>query len=256
MKKHSITKSLSYTAILCILLTILMLPTGLAAASETEGNYQHIYDEAGLLSTNELETLEEMCIQYSEESGAKIIILTHNRKEAVDGEIYIENFYDKMLYGDSVILLVDMYNRDVLIQGYGLAEKSVNSSRIDVIIEKISPHLTDEEYNTAFQYYISKSAAYIKNGPLAKQIITNVYFQIVVSLVIGLIVVGIMVYNSGGKMTAGGNNYIDGNHSGLIGRRDDYIRTTVTRVRKPSQKSGGGGISAGGHSHSSGRGKF
>lgn len=67
-------------------------------------------------------------------------------------------------------------------------------------------------------------------------------------------------------MTAGSANYIEQNNSGLIGRRDDYVRTQVTRVRKPQNNSnnGGGfnaggfrgGVSGGGRSHSSGGGKF
>jgi uncharacterized protein len=61
-------------------------------------------------------------------------------------------------------------------------------------------------------------------------------------------------------MTVSGNNYIDSEHSGLIGRRDDYIRTHVTRIHKPQDNNngggGGGGISAGGHSYNGGGGKF
>ena len=70
-------------------------------------------------------------------------------------------------------------------------------------------------------------------------------------------------------MTAGSRDYLDRSKSGLIGRRDQYIRSTVTRVRKPTQNhtssgsrggsrggfsSGGfrGGRSSGGRSHSSG----
>jgi uncharacterized protein len=97
-------------------------------------------------------------------------------------------------------------------------------------------------------------------------VIGSLWFQLLVSLTIGGIVVGVMAFNSGGRMTTVSNTYMDQNHSGLIGRRDDYLRTTVTKVRKPTnnnQGNGGfnaggfrGGTSSGGHSHSSSRGKF
>ncbi len=98
-------------------------------------------------------------------------------------------------------------------------------------------------------------------------ILNNVFVQLLIAIVIGAVTVVIMAYNSGGRMTAGGSNYIDPNHSGLIGRRDDYIRTTVTRIRKPQDNNTGGrggfnaggfrgGMSGGGRSHSSGGGKF
>jgi uncharacterized protein len=221
-------------------------------AAETE-QIQHIYDNAGLLSTSEADYLDEMCTEYGNDAGIDIIILTHNDSNAVYAERYIENFYDNMLYGDSVILLVDMYNREVFIEGYGTAESKINSSRIDDILDKITPHISDEEYKTAFEKYIKLSAKYMNLKP----IYLRAWFQFIIAIAVGAITVAIMAYNSGGKMTVGSNTYMDPNHSGLIGRRDDYIRTQVTRVRKPTQNSGGGGgISPGGHSHSSGGRKF
>lgn len=230
----------------------------IAVAAE---NNQRIYDDAGILSTTEYHELEEMCISYGNKAGIDIFILTHDNSDTVDGDIYIENFYDAGVYGDSVILLIDLYRRDVLLQGYGKAEDYLNSNRLDKIRETITPYLSDAEYATAFEIYIEDSADFMGNNPKddSYEFLFNIWFQLAVSLAIGGIVVGTMAYNSGGRMTAGGNTYIDPGHSGLIGRRDNYIRTTVTRVRKPTQNSGGGlrgGISAGGHSHSSSRGKF
>jgi uncharacterized protein len=93
------------------------------------------------------------------------------------------------------------------------------------------------------------------------------WVQLIASIVIGIITVSIMAFHSGGRMTAGSNNYIEQSNSGLIGRRDDYVRTQVTRIRRPqnnpSNGGGGfnaggfrGGMSGGGRSHSSGGGKF
>jgi uncharacterized protein len=189
-----------------------------------------------------------------------------------------------MQYGDSVILLVDMYNRKVCIEGYGLAETYIHSKRGDVIRNDITPYLTDKDYVTAFQIFITSSAAYMKDDSelnydhnytydsaqagnnSVKSTLSNGFYQLIASLIIGVIAVGIMVYNSGGKMTAGGSTYLEGGNSGLIGRRDNYIRTTVTRVRKPTQNNNGrggfnvggfgGGMSGGGSSHSTSSGGF
>lgn len=278
-----------------------------ANASEIEETNPHIYDKAELLSTEELSDLEDMCIEYGAEAGIEIIILTHEDAKAPDGEYYIEDFYDRTLPGDSVILLVDLYNRDVIIHGYGTAETYIHSKRGDVIISEISPYLTEEIYYTAFEKFVKSSASYMKDDTElnydhnynynydgtpqgnnssgyysdgynndnyssynnADELLANPGVQLVISLVIGAVVVGIMAHNSGGKMTAGSNTYFDPNNSGLIGRRDQYLRTRVTKVKKPTQnnnqggKGGGlnsggfrGGVSSGGHSHSSSRGKF
>lgn len=119
-------------------------------------------------------------------------------------------------------------------------------------------------YNSTNNNYYN----YNSSSNQVSSILSNVWVQMLIAAAIGAITVGIMAYNSSGRMTVNGNNYIDPNHSGLIGRRDDYIRTTVTRVRKPednnnNNNNGGfnaggfhGGVSAGGQSHSSGGGKF
>ncbi len=266
--------------------------------------YQHVYDEAGLLSTDEIADLEGLCKSYGDDAGVEIMILTHNDSSAPYAENYIEDFEDQQPVGDRVYLLVDMYNRVVFMEGYGKAETYIHSKRIDSIIDEITPDLSEGNYYNAFATYIERSAAYMNddselnydhdytagtpqsNNPSAPNydetwpsdynssaskaasILSNVWLQLLAAVIIAGITVAVMAYNSGGKMTAGAGNYVDQSHSGLIGRRDDYIRTTVTRVRKPQNNdnnhggggfnSGGfrGGVSSGGRSHSSGGGKF
>lgn len=252
MRKNVAKRILAFLAFSFILLSPALIPAGTALAVTTSG-IQHIYDDAGLLSSSEIDTLEGMCKEYSEKDYIDIIILTHNDPNTVDGEIYIENFNDQKRYLDSVILLVDMSRRDVIVQGYGIAQDKITSPIATKIAEDVSPYLTDENYSGAFEEYIRLSDKYMNYVPFY----FNSLFHIAVALLIGVITVSIMAFNAGGKMTVSGNNYIDGSNSGLIGRRDDYIRTQVTRIRKPQNNGGGGGgVSAGGLSHSSGRAKF
>lgn len=300
MRQYKNKKSFLAIIIVCLMVALLPFHPAYSDAAEADTtNIQHIYDKANLLSTSEIDNLEEMCADYGAQAGIDIIILTHNDPNAREAEGYIEDFYDQMLYGDSVILLVDMYNRVVFIEGYGLAETYIHSKRINAIIADITPSLKTEDYVSAFTSYIEQSAAYMaddseintdhnynydspssansgngyKEGSYdssssnntADSILTNLWFQLLLSMIVGGVIVGIMASNAGGKMTAGGNTYIDSNQSALIGRQDNYIRTRVTRIRRPTQNNTrggfsaggfGGGISSGGSSHSSGGGKF
>jgi uncharacterized protein len=252
--RKNIAKRIILSLVACfILLSPALLPADMALAKTTT-DIQHIYDDAGLLSSSELDTLEDKCEEYSKKDDIDIIILTHNNSDTVNGEIYIENFNDQKRYLDSVILLVDMSRRDVIVQGYGIAQNKVTSPIATKIAEDVSPYLTDENYAGAFEEYIRLSDKYMNYVPFY----LNSLFHIAVALLIGGITVSTMAFNAGGKMTVNGNNYIDVGNSGLIGRRDDYIRTQVTRIRKPQNNGGGGGggISAGGLSHSSGSAKF
>lgn len=254
MKNHFTKRILPILAACFVLISLVFVPADLVSA-KTSGDIQHIYDEAGLLTSSELNSLEDMCAQYSEKDDIDIVILTHKDPASVDGEIYIENFNDNKRYLDSVILLVDMYRGDVLVQGYGIAQSNINSSRASSIAENVASYLRDNNSFEAFKKYILSSDNYMNYVPLY----FNPLLQLAVAVVIGALVVFIMAFNAGGKMTATGSTYLDTNHSGLIGRRDDYIRTQITRVRKPQNNNGGGkggGISAGGLSHSSGRAKI
>ena len=304
MKQFFLSKSIPMLALLLVMATIISITTVNAFAAETDISEinQHVYDKAGLLSTTEVEDLEQMCIDYGTEAGIDIMILTHDDSDAVYAEDYIEAFEDQLPVGNRVYLLLDMNERVVFMEGYGTAETYIHSKRIDNIIEEITPDLSSGNYFIACATYIKSSAAYMSddselntdhdytagtpqssdpNAPNYDEtwpsdrntgsselidILSNVWVQLIAAVVIGIITVSIMAYNSGGRMTAGSSNYIESNNSGLIGRRDDYVRTQVTRVRKPqnNNSSGGGfnaggfrgGSSGGGRSHSSGGGHF
>lgn len=270
-------------------------------ASENAESIPRIYDNAGLLSTEDIEYLENLSIEQGDIVGIEILLLTHNDSSAKHPELYLEDFNDALPEADRVLLLVDMHEGIFWIQGYGLAETYIHSNRINEIVETITSPLSKGHYVEAFESYINMSADYMQddselnwdhdytvNSPQSSNpggpyyddtwpydnygdnkadIFTTWWVQLIISLVLGGIAVGIMAYNSGGKMTAGSNTYMDRSQSGLIGRRDQYLRTRTTRVRKPKQNNNGrgggfnsggfrGGVSSGGRSHSSGGGRF
>lgn len=262
---------------------------------------KRVYDDAGILTDSEIEKLEANIKKNEETSGIEIYILIHDDKKSTYPERYIEDFKDQLPVGDHVHFLYDIYRGEIFIKGYGLAETYIHSKRIDKILDNMVGDLKSKNYVTAFNTYISMSSKYMaddseintdynyiydnppdgfdpdneysyddydydsyyKNERLDDNIFFNFGIQILISIGIGVIVVGVMLYNSGGKMTVGGNDYLDRRRQCLIGKRDQYIRTSVTKTRKPTQSSssssggfnsGGfrGGSSSGGRSHSSG----
>lgn len=268
---------------LVILLTLLFsFQYGASSVHASTTSNQHIIDDAGVLSTSEIESLNALSIELGKKAGIEIYVLTHNNPSAPYGERYLENYNDQLPDTDRVLLLIDFYNSEVFIQGYGQAETYIHSKRIDVILDQITPYLSDGDYTDALERYMQLSADYMaddselnydhnynynydptkpKQNPLY-----NIWVQIAISLGVGAIAVGIMAYQSSGRMTTSGSTYMNQNQNGLIGRRDVYLRTTVSKVRKPKENnnsggnfnSGGfrGGTSSGGRSHSSGSRKF
>lgn len=277
-------------AIIFLLIISLTIMHNIAYANKS---LSHVNDKANLLSQTEINQLEDIALKNGEEVNIGIYILTHNDKNAVDAEIYIEDFYDNKVYNimpDSVILLIDMYNRDVCIEGYGFAEIYIHSFRGDEIRDKISSNLSSGDYYDAISTFINMSNQFMKDDSdlnydhdysyseidrnnyynnkynNKNSIFFNVFFQLFISLVIATIVILSMLTSSSGKVSVNSRSYLDNSKNGLIGRRDSYVTTRITRVKKPDPPSSGssghnssghrGGVSSGGRSHSTSRGKF
>lgn len=83
----------------------------------------------------------------------------------------------------------------------------------------------------------------IRPGVDLNNILFNLRFQIAASLGIAGIAVGIMAYSSDGRTTVDAGTYQDSGSTRIIDRRDIYLRTSVTKRRKPSNNNS----SRGGH---------
>lgn len=258
---------------------------------------QKVYDYYGLFTDEEIAQLEEISQEYGEKGQVDIVTITTDNLEGKSTKQYLEDFYDAygfgydMEFGDTAMILINMdpNNRDATIQGYGDAEYYINNDRIEYILDDIIRILRDGNYYNAIEEFAKQVSYYMNqekgvntspatgdpgsgkyygessySGPSdyygdPDNIFFNTFFQLAIALVIGAIVVMIMAFQSGGKITVNNRTYLDDQHSRVVASQDDYIRTTTTRIRKPTnntkgggRSSGGGGISSGGHSHSGG----
>lgn len=254
-------------------------PVIMAAAAEQNqrgkngpSSLQKVYDNANLLTAEQIQDLEEKCARYGTKGKADLVIVTTDGSDGIDCEVYLENMYDELgfgydkAFGDTVMIIVDMGTREVCIEGYGLAETRVRQSRGDYIREKITPMLSAGRYYEAFCRFTELSAKCMRlKGSLNPDSpLLSLPLQLLVALGIGAAVVGSMAYHSKGRMTVTGQTYLDRAKSNMLIHQDDYIRTTTTRTKRQTDSGsgggghsgGGGGTSSGGHSHSTSRGSF
>lgn len=288
-----------YKLVFFIVLSLLIIPLFLGNKAIVYAEKQRVFDDYGYFSTSELTELEKICKTYGEEGKVDIIMLIQDGLGGQTPTSYMEYFYDNhefgydKVHGDTVILLLNLEenNRSVNIQGYKNAMHYVNNDRVEHILDDITPYLQDGDFYNALELFAKESAYYMKEekgvntapatgsknsgnyygessydgpsnyyGQKKDNILYNTWLQLAGALVIGGITIAIMIGNSGGRITTNNRTYLNESNSGLIAHRDDYIRTTTTRVRKPQnnnndgggRSSGGGGISSGGHSHSGG----
>lgn len=227
-----------------------------------------IYDEAGLLTQDEYNELNVMANKYGAERETDMIIYTSNNDENIDVMVMTQDFYDEQApgydkaHGNAVILTMDMRNRDFYLAGFYKGKEYLDDGRLDKINAKITPDLANGDYKLAFEKYITTAHRYMGFEPDVNpdNILFIGWFQLAVSLGVGGLIVGLMAYRSGGRVTVNRQTYEDASTSGVLDHRDQYLRTTTTR-RKIEKNNGGGsggggGTTGGGHSHSGSRGSF
>lgn len=258
-------------AVLFFLIAYLMVPALMVKAADAK---PLIFDEANLLSPDERDELNAMANEYGAERETDFMILTVNSVPNDDYETWTENFYDEYApgydrrHGNTAILTIVMSARDgsrnVHLEGYYKAEKYLDAGRLTKIRSKITPDLSRGNYQEAFEKYIKTAHRYMgfEPGVNPDNILFNIWFQLGSAVAIGAIVVGVMAYCSGGRVTVNRRTYEDTGTSRILNQEDRYIRTTVTKQKIERNTSsgsgggGGGGVSSGGHSHSSSSGKF
>lgn len=230
-------------------------------ASTIEAVRQQIYDHAQLLSDEEKRDLETLAEQLGGEYDIDFIIVT--KEDGIDVMTYTQDFYDELEQTNprfnAAILTIDMAVREFYLAGFYKGEEYLDNERLDLINERITPYFSEGDYYGGFQTFLEKAHEYMGYPPGVnpESLFWKWWFQLAISVALGVVVVGMMAYHSGGRVTVTEGMYRDASRSKILAKRDDYIRTTVTKRRKPSQNSGGGGgRTGGGHSHSGSRGSF
>ncbi|KYG91280.1 hypothetical protein A0U40_15060 [[Bacillus] sp. KCTC 13219] len=244
-----------------ILLVTLWQPSAFA---ESTNQTQYIFDYANLLTAEEKQELESLAKELSADYKTAFLILTVDGTNGKGIRGYMEDFYDNEApgynkpHGNTAMLSIDMQERDVFLSGFKKAEVYLDDGRLSVIREELTPSLSNGDYYGAFRHFIVASHEYMSYGP--NSILFRWWFQLGAAILLAAIIVGLMAYSSGGRMTTTERDYFNPNGSGITKKHDRFLRTTVTKTKKPSSNSGGGsgggGTTGGGHSYSGSGGKF
>lgn len=264
-----IRSSMIKRGLLFLLPVLLLLSWGIFAQAESTNQKHYIYDDCQLLTKEETAQLEKLADERSKERNTAFVIITLNGTEGKTITQYMEDFYDEQAlgydqpHGNTALLIMDMQERDVYLAGFKKAEQYLDSGRLEMIRNKITPGLSDGEYFHAFASFIETAHNYMgyKPGVNPENILFKWWFQLALSLVLAGVIVFLMAYHSGGRITVGSESYIDKKRSAVTKRHDQFVRKTLTRIKKPSNPSGGGGgggggRTGGGHSYSGSGGKF
>ena len=261
-----------------------------------------VYDYADLLTAEEEAELEQSYYLWGQEADTDIVLVTTEQMEGKSDKVYLEDFQDELYFSQDILaenaalMLINMEDRVVTIQGYGDCEYWLNNDRIEYVLDWVYEYLVDGDYYNAAVSFGEQTVYYMGQdkgvsteyepgqdygetyggesdyyteplkerytlGEYLGMVLSEAFFGTLLIALIGSTVACLIIgVNRKSKVTVYAATYMDQNNSGLTARRDDYLRTTVTKVRRPKESSssgggrssGGGGRSSGGRSHSGG----
>lgn len=248
-----------------------------------------VYDEAGLLSSDEIRALQERCLKIAEEKELDIVIVTTDDAQGKSSRDYADDFFDYNDFGyenpmgTGIIYLIDMDNREGWVSTSGNAVDYFTDSRIYQITGNIQPYLANARYYESAEIFLNYVELFMGDLPDEnaggagdeEDIVdddwyddgssyedygsekgfhvnfTEVMIYLFIAVIIGGVSVFIMVHNAGGKVTVNSRTYLNPNTVKIKQKRDVYTHTTTTSrtISDDSNSHSGGGFSGGSSTH-------
>lgn len=272
-------KTIKY--LLCILCIALLSFTPIQA----EGDY--VTDNYGLLTQEEISQLNNYAAEISNEYGVGVYVRVEN---TYDGYASIED-YSEAIYtnenlgaatdGNVVAVVLTMNEREYDIVAHGdIANASFTDYGKEEMANDFVPYLSDGEYYSAFDSFLSTSEYYLRSNQYGEPVDTWIpdgepakdseqvvqekqQLRIGMSIVTGVLVSLITCFilkarNKTAGVALQAQSYIPSNGVTLTGQQDIFLYQTrrVTHINRDhggSGHSGGTSVNSGGFSHSSGK---
>lgn len=131
----------------------------------THADTATVNDEAGLFTTDQIQSLEQQAEKLNEKIKGRVLIVTttSNSEEPRD---FADNYLRDAVGNDQngSVLLLDMGQREIYISTSGNMIDYLTDSRIDSILDDVYDQMTNAAYYNAAKAYLSKSATYVEDG--------------------------------------------------------------------------------------------
>lgn len=121
-----------------------------------DSSKEYVYDNAGILTADEISKLKSQCKKASEDSECDIVIITTNiGHDGSTMDSYLKKFLDDNGYSQNAVIYgVDMQSRADRMYTQGKAGTDISQGTIDDIREACEEKLSDKDYYKAFSKYI------------------------------------------------------------------------------------------------------
>ena len=238
---------------------------------------ERVFDYANKLTPEEEDVLREKITQAEELCGIDIMVLTLDESleeyaksyESIIGPVepyqytmvFADNFYDEGKfgydepYGDGVIL-VDNWYREADGGVYSWASTSgkvyetLSEDDIEFILDMCLEYVEDDPAG-AYGYFVDLIADYMNPNTSFWDVMGG-SISVIIGLIAGLIFFFVNYGGKKGEKTVGSRTYVKSGNADIRERQDIFLTKTMSRRKIETESSGGGHVSAGGHTHGGG----
>ncbi len=255
-----------FPLLLVLLLSLLPCMSTLGADGQ-----QRVFDEAGLLTSSQVNALEQRIAEISGEIDMDLAVVTTD-SNPISAEDYADEFYYDHGIGfgadqRGALLLVDMDNREYYIYTQGAMINVVTDRRLNDLRTQVKNRLSAQDYAGAADVFLTRIHGYAAGGkePRSNPVSPmRLLIYTVIGVGVGVIVCLIVLakYRFHGK----GYRYPfrENGTLRLTGKEDIFLNETINRRYSPPPPPSSGGGSGGstthtassGRSHGGGGGKF
>lgn len=267
-------KKIKY-AIITIFTLLIVFATCVSASSNTR-----VIDDAGILTTDEKETLETTISEIKNNYNFDVVILTKKNLEGKTPKDYADNYYDKGGYGlgserDGMLLLLSTESRDYYISTKGYGRKAFTEYGVEYISNDLVEYLKDNNYYDAFEGFLSNADIFLKqthndapfdadNPVVIGTPVERALGVLIIITPVSILIAFIIVMVKRGKHKTAvpenfANNYVRKDSFNLIKETDTflYTDTTKTKIEKESSSDNNSSYTSGSDdNHGGGGGKY
>jgi len=268
-------------------------------AADLGSTSQRVFDDADLFTSAEEQTLEQEISKLRTEIKMDIVILTSTAaKHSADdsqaekiGMAFADDFYDQNGFGtgnakSGLIYFIDMSNRMPILTTCGATINYITDARLTTILNEVGNYLAAGDFAGSVTSVLQNTKKYVESGIQEGQyqydtetgLPTTTPYKVLtvaeagVAAGAGFLAAAILYFivQASYQLKGSTYHYNVSEHSTvqIIGSRDEYLRTTISRIprpRPPVNRGGGGGsfggnrsgthMSGGGMTHGGGGGR-
>lgn len=152
--------------LLLILFRLIFLP--LTIRAEEMPQTVHVYDQAELLTGDEREQLETLCLKTGENRGIHILLITASDTEGKTPEEYADDFYDDVYPEEKdengIAVLIDLGNRKLWISTAGIMRYYLSDREVERMLDHMYEYAEHADYAEALKAAVSDADAAAERG--------------------------------------------------------------------------------------------